>query len=67
MGTRSYIVRGLGTAASFDIRVTWGGAADESDRGAPAFHRSGPARADRGQRDLVEVVAELKQVLCVKG
>jgi len=93
MGTRSYIVRGLGCAESFEsashgagrrmsrgeakrrftvkdlLRQTEGvecrkdgGVLDE----IPGAYKS-IEKVMESQRDLVEVVAELKQVLCVKG
>ena len=93
MGTRSYIVRGLGNPASFhsashgagrrmsrreakrrysadDLRVQTEGVECRKD---PAVVDEIPAaykdidRVMAQQSDLVEVVAELKQVLCVKG
>jgi tRNA-splicing ligase RtcB len=93
MGTRSYIVRGLGCAESFEsashgagrkmsrgeakrrftvkdlLRQTEGvecrkdgGVIDE----IPGAYKS-IEKVMENQRDLVEVVAELKQVLCIKG
>lgn len=93
MGTRSYIVRGLGNPESFES-AAHGAGRQMSRRAAKrrftledlAAQTAGvECRKDRGvideipgaykpidkvmedQRDLVEVVAELKQVLCVKG
>jgi tRNA-splicing ligase RtcB len=93
MGTRSYIVRGLGNPESFESASH--GAGRRMSRGEAkrrftvkdlAEQTQGiECRKDGGvldeipgaykpiervmedQRDLVEVVAELKQVLCVKG
>ncbi|UCM91747.1 RtcB family protein [Streptomyces marincola] len=93
MGTGSYIVRGLGNAASF--RSASHGAGRRMSRNAAkrrfttedlaAQTRGVECRKDAGvvdeipgaykpieqvierQRDLVEVVARLKQVVCVKG
>lgn len=93
MGTRSYIVRGLGNPESFDSASH--GAGRRMSRGAAkrkftvadleAQTAGVCCRKDAGvldeipgaykdidkvmaqQADLVEVVAELKQVLCVKG
>ncbi len=93
MGTRSYIVRGLGNAES--LHSASHGAGRKMSRGEArrtfsvkdlAEQTAGvECRKDGGvldeipgaykpieqvmeyQRDLVEVVAELKQVLCVKG
>jgi tRNA-splicing ligase RtcB len=93
MGTRSYIVRGLGNAESFESASH--GAGRKMSRGA-AKRRFSLAdlekqtegvecRKDGGvldeipgaykriervmeqQNDLVEIVAELRQVLCIKG
>ncbi|MCK1796588.1 RtcB family protein [Streptomyces sp. XM4193] len=93
MGTGSYIVKGLGNAASFNSashgagrrmsrnaakrRFTAGDLADQTrgvecrkDSGVvdeiPAAYKSIDQVVER-QRDLVEVVAKLKQVVCVKG
>lgn len=93
MGTKSYIVRGLGNPESYESASH--GAGRRMSRGAAkrAFTKEDLAeqthgvecRKDEGvideipaaykdidqvmenQKDLVEVVAELKQVLCVKG
>lgn len=93
MGTKSYIVRGLGNAQSFESASH--GAGRRMSRGAakraytvadleaqtagvccrkdidvideiPAAYKS-IETVMANQADLVEVVAELKQVLCVKG
>jgi tRNA-splicing ligase RtcB (3'-phosphate/5'-hydroxy nucleic acid ligase) len=93
MGARSFIVRGLGNAASFesashgagrrmsrsearrrfsvaDLRQQTDGVECRKDAGvideAPKAYKN-IDRVMEQQRDLVEVVAELKQVLCVKG
>lgn len=93
MGTKSYIVKGLGNPESYESASH--GAGRRMSRGAAKRHytvddlaaqTSGvECRKDHGvldeipgaykdidqvmenQKDLVEVVAELKQVLCVKG
>jgi tRNA-splicing ligase RtcB len=93
MGTKSYIVRGLGNPASFlsashgagrrmsrtearqrftprDLAEQTEGVECRKDRGvvdeAPkAYKNIDKVMAD--QQDLVEIVAELKQVVCVKG
>lgn len=93
MGTRSYIVRGLGNPESFnscshgagrrmsrgrarasftvdDLKAQTAGVecrkdADVIDEIPGAYKPIEQVMAD--QSDLVEVVAELKQVLCVKG
>jgi tRNA-splicing ligase RtcB len=93
MGTRSYVVRGLGRPESFESASH--GAGRRMSRGAAKRHfsledlkkqtsgvecRKDPGVIDEipgaykdidqvmeNQQDLVEVVAELKQVLCVKG
>jgi tRNA-splicing ligase RtcB (3'-phosphate/5'-hydroxy nucleic acid ligase) len=93
MGTRSFIVRGLGSPQSFESASH--GAGRKMSRGEArrrfsvkdleAQTRGVECRKDGGvldeipaaykpieqvmenQRDLVEVVAELRQVLCVKG
>ncbi|MFJ2773532.1 RtcB family protein [Streptomyces sp. NPDC087300] len=93
MGTGSYIVKGLGNAASFNSashgagrRMSRGAAKrrfstkdlEEQTRGVECRKDSGvvdeiPAaykpieQVMEHQRDLVEVVAKLKQVVCVKG
>ncbi|NGO70455.1 RtcB family protein [Streptomyces boncukensis] len=93
MGTGSYIVRGLGNAASFNSASHGAGrrmsrnAAKRrfSERDLAEQTRGVECRKDSGvvdeipgaykpiervmdqQRDLVEVVAQLKQVVCVKG
>lgn len=93
MGTRSYIVRGLGNADSFesashgagrrmsrgaarrqytldDLRTQTEGVECRKDAGVideiPAAYKD-IDQVMRDQDDLVEVVAELRQVLCVKG
>ncbi|MFJ5675964.1 RtcB family protein [Streptomyces sp. NPDC093097] len=93
MGTGSYIVRGLGNAASFNSASHGAGRKmsrnaakkrfstrdlEEQTRGVECRKDSGVVDEIPGaykpiekvmeqQRDLVEVVAELKQVVCVKG
>jgi tRNA-splicing ligase RtcB len=93
MGTRSYIVRGLGNPESYESashgagrRMSRGAAKRHFDLTDLATQTSGvECRKDAGvldeipgaykdidqvmdnQKDLVEVVAQLKQVLCVKG
>ena len=93
MGTKSYIVRGLGNAASFASashgagrRMSRGEAkrrftvADVREQTAGVECRKDPGIIDEApkaykdidkvmarQNDLVEIVAELKQVVCVKG
>ncbi|WP_086827050.1 RtcB family protein [Streptomyces sp. NRRL B-24572] len=93
MGTGSYIVKGLGNAASFnsashgagrkmsrsaakrrfstkDLEEQTRGVECRKDSGVvdeiPGAYKSIEQVIDR-QRDLVEVVAKLKQVICVKG
>ena len=93
MGTKSYIVRGLGNPASFesashgagrrmsrtearrrftvaDLRDQTEGVECRKDHGvideAPKAYKNIDQVMEQ-QRDLVEIVAELKQVLCVKG
>lgn len=93
MGTRSFVVRGLGSEGSFESashgagrkmsrgqarkRFSLGDLAEQTrgvecrkDAGVldeiPAAYKSIEQVMER-QRDLVEVVAELRQVLCVKG
>ncbi|MGK5500126.1 RtcB family protein [Streptomyces sp. URMC 125] len=93
MGTGSYIVRGLGNAASFnsashgagrrmsrnaakkrftarDLAEQTQGVECRKDSGVvdeiPAAYKPIEQVIDR-QRDLVEVVAKLRQVVCVKG
>ena len=93
MGTRSFIVRGKGNAASYcsashgagrrmsrnaarkqfsvaDLRAQTEGVECRKDAGvideAPQAYKDIGA-VMRQQEDLVEVVAELKQILCVKG
>jgi tRNA-splicing ligase RtcB len=93
MGTRSYIVRGLGNAESFesashgagrrmsrtaakkqftlaDLRAQTAGVECRKDHGVldeiPGAYKS-IDRVMENQRDLVEVVAELKQIMCIKG
>jgi tRNA-splicing ligase RtcB len=91
MGTKSFIVRGLGNAASFesashgagrrmsrgearrrftvaDLREQTEGVEcrkDPGDEAPKAYKNIDHVMAQ--QRDLVEIVAELKQVVCVKG
>ncbi|MFI6766349.1 RtcB family protein [Streptomyces sp. NPDC050355] len=93
MGTGSYIVRGLGNAASFNSASHGAGRRmsrnaakkrfstrdlEEQTRGVECRKDSGVIDEIPGaykpiekvidqQRDLVEVVAHLKQVVCVKG
>ncbi|MCK7623599.1 RtcB family protein [Streptomyces sp. RS10V-4] len=93
MGTGSYIVRGLGNAASFHSASHGAGRRmsrnaakkrfttrdlEEQTRGVECRKDSGVVDEIPGaykpiehvmeqQRDLVEVVAKLKQVVCVKG
>jgi tRNA-splicing ligase RtcB len=93
MGTKSYIVRGLGNPESFesashgagrrmsrskakrtftvdDLAAQTAGVECRKDAGVrdeiPGAYKS-IDEVIENQRDLVEVVAELKQVLCVKG
>jgi tRNA-splicing ligase RtcB len=93
MGTRSFIVRGLGSAQSFesashgagrrmsrgearrrftvkDLEAQTRGVECRKDGGVldeiPAAYKS-IEQVMENQKDLVEVVAELRQVLCVKG
>lgn len=93
MGTRSYIVRGLGNEESFqsashgagrrmsrskakrtftlaDLREQTAGVECRKDSGVideiPGAYKS-IDKVMKNQSDLVEVVAELKQILCVKG
>ncbi len=93
MGTKSYIVRGLGNPASFesashgagrrmsrtaarkrfsvaDLREQTAGVECRKDGGVldeiPAAYKD-IDQVMRDQADLVEIVAELKQILCVKG
>ena len=93
MGTRSYIVRGLGNPESFhscshgagrrmsrgkaratfteeDLKIQTNGVECRKDAGVideiPGAYK--PIEdVIKNQSDLVEVVAELKQILCVKG
>ncbi len=93
MGTRSYIVRGLGNAESFHSCSHGAGRAMSRTEAKRRFTLADHARATEGvecrkdkdvidetpaayksidkvmeaQRDLVEVLHELKQVICVKG
>ena len=93
MGAKSYIVRGLGNAASFESASHGAGRRMSRTEARRRFSiadlrqqtESVECRKDHGvideapkayknidkvmeqQRDLIEVVAELKQVLCVKG
>jgi tRNA-splicing ligase RtcB len=93
MGTRSYVVRGLGNPQSFesashgagrkmsrgearrrfsvkDLQDQTRGVECRKDGGVldeiPSAYKS-IERVMEDQKDLVEVVAELRQVLCVKG
>src|SRR5262249_37327822 len=93
MGTKSFIVRGLGNANSFesashgagrrmsrgeakrrftvaDVRAQTEGVECRKDPGiideAPKAYKNIDAVMAQ-QQDLVEIVAELKQVVCVKG
>jgi len=93
MGTKSYIVRGLGCAESFesashgagrrmsrgqakkkftvkDLLEQTAGVECRKDGGVldeiPGAYKS-IEQVMENQRDLVEIVAELKQVLCIKG
>ena len=93
MGTGSYIVKGLGNAASFNSASHGAGRKMSRNAAKKRFStrdledqtRGVECRKDSGvvdeipgaykpiekvidqQRDLVEVVAKLKQVVCVKG
>ena len=93
MGTRSYIVRGLGNPHSFESASHGAGRRMSRGEAKRRFHvqdlkdqtRGVECRKDatvldeipaaykpiekvmENQKDLVEVVAELRQVLCVKG
>ena len=93
MGTKSYIVRGLGNPRSFESashgagrRMSRGQARkrftvrDLKDQTAGVECRKDPGVIDEApkayknidavmkqQQDLVEIVAELKQIVCVKG
>src|SRR5262249_32913403 len=93
MGARSYIVRGLGSAESFesashgagrkmsrgeakrrvtvkDLEKQTEGIECRKDKGVldeiPAAYKD-IGRVMKNQADLVEIVAELRQVLCIKG
>jgi tRNA-splicing ligase RtcB len=93
MGARSFIVRGLGAAESFnscshgagrkmsrtaarkkfsakDLAEQTQGVECRKDGGVvdeiPSAYKD-IAEVMRNQADLVEIVAELKQVVCVKG
>jgi tRNA-splicing ligase RtcB len=93
MGTRSYIVRGLGNSESYcsashgagrrmsrgdakrhftkaDLEAQTAGIECRKDYGVldeiPGAYKD-IDQVMQNQRDLVEIVAELKQVLCVKG
>jgi tRNA-splicing ligase RtcB len=93
MGTRSYIVRGLGNPEAFesashgagrrmsrgeakrrftvkDLAVQTAGIECRKDGGVldeiPSAYKS-IERVMENQKDLVEIVAELRQVLCIKG
>jgi tRNA-splicing ligase RtcB len=93
MGTKSYIVRGLGNPASFESASHGAGRRMSRNKAKARFSIADleaqtagvECRKDAGvldeipgaykdidqvmeqQKDLVEIVAELKQVLCVKG
>ncbi len=93
MGTRSYIVRGLGNAESFESASHGAGRRMSRSKAKKQFSREDLVRMTAGvecrkdngvideipgaykdidkvmenQRDLVEIVYELKQVMCVKG
>jgi tRNA-splicing ligase RtcB len=93
MGTRSYIVRGLGNPESFESASHGAGRRMSRNKAKQTFTQKDleaqtagvECRKDSGvldeipgaykdidqvmanQADLVEVVAELKQILCVKG
>ena len=93
MGTRSYIVRGLGNAESFESCSHGAGRVMSRGEARRRYSVADHAKATEGvecrkdggvidetpmaykdidavmaaQRDLVEVVYQLKQVLCVKG
>jgi tRNA-splicing ligase RtcB len=93
MGTRSYIVRGLGNTESFESASHGAGRKMSRGEAKRRFTVNDLARQTEGvecrkdggvldeipgayksiervmedQRELVEVVAELKQVLCIKG
>lgn len=93
MGTRSYIVRGLGNPESFDSCSHGAGRRMSRKKARETFTVEDLAKQTEGvecrkdigvldeipgaykdidtvmanQSDLVEVVAELKQVLCIKG
>jgi tRNA-splicing ligase RtcB len=93
MGTKSYIVRGLGNPASFESASHGAGRRMSRSKAKQRYSVDDLAQQTRGvecrkdagvldeipsaykdidlvmerQKDLVEVVAELKQVLCVKG
>jgi tRNA-splicing ligase RtcB len=93
MGTRSYIVRGLGNSESFesashgagrrmsrtaakkkftlnDLRQQTAGVECRKDHGVldeiPGAYKA-IDKVMEDQRDLVEIVAELKQLMCIKG
>jgi len=93
MGTRSYIVRGLGNAEAFESASHGAGRRMSRGEAKRRFSVKDLARQTEGiecrkdsgvideipsaykpiervmedQRDLVEIVAELRQVLCIKG
>jgi tRNA-splicing ligase RtcB len=93
MGTKSYIVRGLGNAEAFESASHGAGRRMSRNEAKRRFSRKDleaqtkgvECRKDSGvideipaaykdidqvmenQRDLVEIVAQLKQVMCVKG
>ena len=93
MGTKSYVVRGLGNPASFESASHGAGrrmsrtearrrftVSDLQDQTEGVECRKDPGVIDEApkayknidrvmaeQQDLVEIVAELKQVVCVKG
>ncbi len=93
MGTKSYIVRGLGNPLAFESASHGAGRRMSRGQARESFRlhdlvrqtRDVECRKDHGvideapkayknidrvmdeQRDLVEIHAELKQVICVKG
>jgi tRNA-splicing ligase RtcB len=93
MGTKSYIVRGLGNPESYESASHGAGRRMSRSRAKKQFNLEDLRRATEGvecrkdpgvideipgaykdidrvmenQKDLVEIVAELKQVVCVKG
>jgi tRNA-splicing ligase RtcB len=93
MGSKSFIVRGLGNPSSFESASHGAGRRLSRSQARRSFRLQDLARQTEGvecrkdagvldeapkaykniervmdqQRDLVEIVAELKQVVCVKG